>query len=148
MNFLLVATASILVLTGLAWAAGKSLRFPVCPVCVGVSGTWMWMLGARLAGFGADATILATLLGGSVVGVAFQLEKRLRPGRSPLLWKALFLPVGFIAAYGLAVSNWGLAAAAIAVLLILAAAFVLPSGLSRGNEAVVDKLEEHMKKCC
>lgn len=41
----------------------------------------------------------AMLLGGSVAGIAYQVEQRLPLERSPLLWKILFIPAGFVAAY-------------------------------------------------
>jgi len=143
-----LAVVSIFALAGLAWLAGKALRFPLCPICFGVAGTWLWMLGARFAGFPVDATMLAVLLGASVVGIAAQLETRLPRGCSPLLWKTLTLPVGFIAAYGLVAERWIVAAIAVSALVLLAALFLLPRRLAGSDEAVVRKLEQEMKKCC
>src|SRR3990172_7504118 len=143
-----LAVVSIFALAGLAWLAGKALRFPLCPICFGVAGTWLWMLGARFAGFPVDATMLAVLLGASVVGIAAQLETRLPRGRSPLLWKTLALPVGFVAAYGLVAERWTVAAAAGPALVLLAALFLLPRRLAAADEAAVEKLEQQMKKCC
>ncbi len=148
MAIVLITAVSILVLAGLAWIAGKFLRFPVCPICVGVGATWIGMLAARFAGFAIDATMLAVLIGGSVVGIAYQLEKRLPGGRSRLLWKTLFFPTGFAAAYGVAVANWGMAATAAAALLLLSAVFLLPHRLSGTDDEVVEKLEKRMKECC
>ncbi|MDP2664447.1 MAG: hypothetical protein Q8O97_00530 [bacterium] len=90
---------SIAVITGAVWLVGKVLPFKVCPICAGVSGTWLWMLVALFLGYEIDLVIAAMLLGGSVVGIAYQLEKRLPAGHSPLLWKALFVPAGFVVAY-------------------------------------------------
>ena len=143
-----LAVVSIFALAGLAWLAGKALRFPLCPICFGVAGTWLWMLGARFAGFPVDATMLAVLLGASVVGIAAQLETRLPRGCSPLVWKTLTLPVGFIAAYGLVAERWIVAAIAVSALVLLAALFLLPRRLAGSDEAVVRKLEQEMKKCC
>ena len=143
-----LAVVSIFALAGLAWLAGKALRFPLCPICFGVAGTWLWMLGARFAGLPVDATMLAVLLGASVVGIADQLEGRLPRGYSPLLWKTLTLPVGFIAAYGLVAERWIVAAIAVSALVLLAALFLLPRRLAGSDEAVVRKLEQEMKKCC
>ncbi len=148
MTIILITTLSILAITGLAWLARKVLPFPVCPICVGVAGTWLWMLAGRLAGFAFDAPMLAILLGGSVAGIAYQLEKHLPQGRSPLLWKTLFLPIGFVAAYGLAVAHWRLLAMAIVALLLLTAVFFVPRRQPEKNSAVVEKLKEDMKKCC
>ncbi|MEK7877081.1 MAG: hypothetical protein AAB325_12920 [Pseudomonadota bacterium] len=148
MTIILITTVSILAITGFAWLAGKALRFPVCPICIGVAGTWLWMLAAQLAGLAPDPSMLAILLGGSVVGPAYQLEKHLPQGRSPLLWKTLFLPIGFVAAYGVAVTHWSLLAMAAAALLLLTAVFFLRRHHAENNSAAVEKLEREMKKCC
>jgi hypothetical protein len=143
-----LAVVSIFALAGLAWLAGRALRLPLCPICFGVAGTWLWMLGARFAGLPVDATMLAVLLGASVVGIAAQLESRLPRGCSPLLWKTLTLPVGLSAAYGLAAEYWNVAAIAGLALVLLAALFLLPRRPAVTDEAVVKKLEEEMKNCC
>jgi len=148
MTIILITTISILAITGFAWLAGKILPFRVCPICVGVAGTWIWMLAARLAGFAFDASMLAILLGGSVVGLAYQLETHLPQGRSPLLWKTLFLPIGFVAAHGLAAPQWSLLAMAVAALLLLTAVFFMPRRHAEKYSAAVEKLEREMKKCC
>lgn len=148
MTVILITTISILAITGLAWLATKVLPFPVCPICVGVAGTWLWMVAAGLAGFAFDASMLAILLGGSVVGTAYQLEKRLARGRSPLLWKTLCLPIGFAAAYGVAVSHWSLLAIGSAGLLLLTAVFFMPRRHSEKNSTAVEKLKREMEKCC
>src|SRR3972149_448926 len=142
-----LAVVSIFALAGLAWLAGKALRFPLCPICFGVAGTWLWMLGARFAGFPVDATMLAVLLGASVVGIAAQLQTRLPPGCAPLLGKTLTLPVGFIAAYGLVAERWIVAAVAVSALVLLAALFLLPRRLAGSDEAGVRTLEHEMKRC-
>ena len=148
MTVILITTSSILAITGFAWLAAKILPFRVCPICIGVAGTWLWMLGAQLAGFAFDASMLAILLGGSVVGIAYQLEKHLPQGRSLLLWKTLFVSIGFVAAYALAVPQWSLLAMAVAALLLLTAVFFVPRHHADKNSAAVAKLERDMKKCC
>ena len=62
--------ASLLALTLLAWFLRGATRLAVCPICIGVSGTWLWMLVARQAHVAVDATLLPMLLGASVVGGA------------------------------------------------------------------------------
>jgi len=143
-----IPVVSIFVLAGLAWLAAKALRSTLCPICFGVAGTWLWMLGARFAGFPVDATMLAVLLGASVVGFAGQLEARLAQGRSALLWKTLALPTGFVAAYGLVAERWGMAAVAVVALVLLAALFLQPWRFDEKDESVVKKLEQQMKNCC
>lgn len=148
MTSLGLAIISMFLLGFLAWLAGKVSRGSVCPVCVGVAGTWLWMLAARLGGYAIDTVVLAMLLGGSAVGIAQWVENRLPQGRAPLLWKALALPVGFIAAYALAVEQWIAAAGAIAALALLTALFLRPARAAPADPAVVAQLEERMKRCC
>ena len=148
MTVILTTVLSVLIITGLAWAARRMLRISVCPICLGVGGTWLWMVVARYFGVAFDASMLPVLLGGSAVGVAYQLEKHLPDGRSPLLWKTLFIPVGLVAAYGLAAPNWTVLAAAIVALLLLAASFFVSPRIQAKDSATVEKLEQQMKKCC
>lgn len=144
----LLPIASMLALTLLAWLASRGTRLAICPICLGVSGTWLWMLAARLGGLAIDTTMLPVFLGASVVGGAQWIETRLPKERSPLLWKAIALPTGFIAAYGLVAQRWALAAVAAAALASLAALFLRPLRPAAGDPAVISELEERMKKCC
>jgi len=148
MTSLVAAILSMFLLALLAWLAGRLVRVSICPVCVGVAGTWLWMLAARLGGFAIDTVILAMFLGASVVGIAQRIENRLPQERAPLLWKALALPTGFSAAYALLIEQWTVAGAAIAALALLAALFMRSARAAPADPAVVAQLEERMKKCC
>lgn len=148
MTSILTTTISILVISGAAWAAKKMLRAPVCPICLGVGGTWSWMLIGRSLGYAVDITMLAILLGGSVAGIAYQVEKRLPPGRSPLAWKTLFIPAGFVAAYALAAPQWVLFAMVSVGLVLLTAFFLLPHGASGEESETVEELKKKMRECC
>lgn len=156
---IVIAVASIFVLTGLAWAVGKFLPFRVCPICTGVSGTWIWMLVGMAIGqlpVTSYQLPVALLMGGTVVGLAYQLEKRLPTGddrwQSPLLWKILFIPTGFFGAYSLIGASWNLFAAAIVILAAIAVLFFyrgtwVGEPPSKKDQAVAE-LEKKMKQCC
>jgi hypothetical protein len=148
MTSLLIAIASMFILGLLGWLAGKASRLPVCPVCVGIAGTWLWMIAARVAGYAVDTTLLGILMGASVVGFAQAIEARLPPGRSPLAWKALALPVGIVAAAGVAGAHWSLAGAAGGALALLTAMVLRRRDAKTSDSAAVSQLEERMKKCC
>ena len=47
MSVILATTFSILAISGMGWAAKKLLRIPLCPICLGVGGTWLWMVIVR-----------------------------------------------------------------------------------------------------
>lgn len=144
-----IAAASILLITLAVWLANRILPFQVCPICAGVAGTWVWMLIANLLGFSIDLLIPAILMGGSVVGIAYQVEKLLAEGGPQLLWKSLFIPAGFFAVWSL-LSLWWLGFwGALALSLLIAALFLLPSKkLSFKENEKVKELKEKMKDCC
>jgi len=148
MTSILVTIASIFAFAGGAWTARKLLRIPVCPICVGVASTWLWMLIGRSYGYAVDATMLSMLLGGSVVGIAYLLEKRLPQGRSPSLWKALFIPLGFVAAYGLVESHWILFSVMAVALVLLAVFFLARPAVSEAPSEAVEELKRKMQQCC
>jgi ABC-type proline/glycine betaine transport system permease subunit len=148
MTALLTATVSILAISGVAWAAKKRLRAPVCPICLGVGGTWLWMVIGRSLGYAVDSSMLAILLGGSVVGIAYQVERRLPQGRSPLLWKTLFTPAGFVAAYALVEPHWILFAVTSAALVLLSVFFLVPPAAREEQSETVEDLKKKMQQCC
>lgn len=156
MTALLITIVSILTLTGVMYLANRVLGFRICPICAGVSGTWIWII------FGMFADILpassfnliaALLMGGSVVGIAYQMEK-LRPLHDAsagklLLWKTLFIPTGFALVYFALTRTWGAMAVALAVLAAILVRFFgwRKKETARSDESVAE-LEEKMKKCC
>ncbi|MBI4217418.1 MAG: hypothetical protein HY603_01300 [Parcubacteria group bacterium] len=150
---IILTVISILAITCAVWMANKLLPFKVCPICAGVSGTWLWMLAASLLGYQIDFVIVAMLLGGSVVGIAYQLEKKLPAGsanwRTPLLWKTIFIPAGFVAAYGILTHQWIAFLAALAFLLLASFIFLFSTGDKPGpRKETVKELEKKMKDCC
>lgn len=142
-----ITIASILGITVLTWLFNRLLPYKVCAICAGVSGTWLLMLGARFLGYPIDSEILAILLGASVAGIAYQLEKKLPEKRSLLLWKVLFIPAGFVAVYGIVQSLWFLFFGALVFLFLLAYAF-LKVPKTNINLSPTKELEEKMKQCC
>lgn len=148
MTAILTTTVSIFAIAGVAWAARKLLRAPVCPICLGVGGTWLWMLIARALGHAVDATMLSILLGGSVAGIAYLVERRLPQGRSALIWKTLFIPAGFVAAYALAAPQWILFAVTSVALVLLTAFFLVPPAASGEQSETVEELKKKMQQCC
>jgi hypothetical protein len=148
MTVAIATVVSILAIAALAWAVKWMLRVSVCPICLGVGGTWLTMVVARYFGVAFDTSMLPVLLGGSAVGVAYQLEKHLPEGRSALLWKTLFIPLSLAAGYGIALPDWTVLAAAAVAVLILSAFFFISPRSEASDGATVEKLQEQMKKCC
>jgi hypothetical protein len=152
MALMIISAISIMALTGITWFFSRLLPWRICAICAGVSGTWLWMIGARILGYNIDMLVPAVLMGGSVVGLAYQLEARLPSRRSPLLWKTLFVPVGFMAVLYLLSEQWLGLVLALWALVVAVALFFYPddgrwSREERGSRDV-SELERKMDKCC
>ena len=83
-----LAVLSILVVTFLAnlFNAMRIVR-PICPICAGVALTWIWLILAYFTGYNFDPMVIAMLMGGSVVGLAYAADSSqacfLNPCSSP-----------------------------------------------------------------
>ena len=95
---IIIAIISILFLTLAAWAFRQMTSFKICPFCAGVLGTWIWMLTAYYLGYRIDIAIPAMLMGGSVIGISYALEKY---RKQSLFSRTIFIVAGFEAVYSL-----------------------------------------------
>ena len=143
-----LAFASIAVLTAFAFAIRRLARVPLCPICAGVAGTWAWLLLASWYGVSMDPVLPALLMGGSVVGITYQLERRIRPGHSPLLMKAVLMPLGFLAAYALLARVWPLGLAAAVGIVAASAFFLFPPRAAPGGHGTRERLVKELDDCC
>ena len=69
-------------------AANKFLPFSVCAICAGVSGAWVLLSFAILTDLAQAAvylSVITLLMGGTVVGIAYQAEKKFVPISSSFL---------------------------------------------------------------
>lgn len=145
--WMLIALVSIAVLAAVGWVIRTVSRLPVCPVCVGVAGTWGWMFVAHAAGYAVDMTVVALLMGGTPVGIAYVLEKKLPEGRLTAWWKLLAIPAGIALMYGLlSVRILWISGGAAAWLVIAAAFFRTASGGGGGDR--VRRFEKGLDHCC
>lgn len=158
---ILIFILSILAITGLVWLINKILPFKICPICVGVSGTWIWILAGISSGqLPAENWILlaAMAMGGTVVGIAYQGEKRFDWAKQSIFrFRVPIMVIGFPAAYWV-VNNvgWVSLAAALAILSpVFYLYFIAPYGnkpqgkIQGGNGAEkIAELEEKLKSCC
>ncbi len=139
----------IWILAGLGWRAGSIVNMHVCPVCVGVSGTWILLLALRFAGVAIDPIVIAALMGGSVVGLAYQGEKRLAAGRSSVLWKVSFIPAGFLLVISVIENNFALAGAGALAACLIAYIFLYAHRGSKDTERQENGfVEKKLTKCC
>lgn len=161
--FIAIAAISILAITGLTWLFNRILplrlrsgqAFKICPICAGVSGTWLWMLAAKFLGYEIDLIIPAMLMGGSVVGIAYQGERSLEwAGRNPLFWKTAVVVIGMpLAFWAVREVNAVTLGAELVIMTWLAYfLFIKPPGrqgyLDGAGAPKVADLEKRLKNCC
>ena len=129
------------------------MPYKICPVCAGVSLTWLLISAGIVTGLlEADSwkLIIAIAMGGTAAGIAFQAEKRFN-WHSPIM-KLLLIIIGFILAY-FAVGNiglWTLTAEAVIILFLGYLFFIskVGNGINISDSKKLKELEEKMKDCC
>lgn len=154
--FLGITILSILLITAIVAVVNRVLQKRAvvhpCAICAGVSVTWAWMLvvaflRVRVFGYAIDPVMLAMLLGGSVVGIAFQVQQYLRVSYA-VPWKVIAVVSGFVAVYSLLYGVWTLFFVGIGVYAAAGFIFVALSRVSSGHDGHAHELEEKMKSCC
>jgi len=119
-----------------------------CPICAAVSLTWLWLLLKYFLGWHVDTLLIAILMGGSVIGIMYQLK------RTP--WAHLYAVAGFSAVYFLLQENWlwfGIAFG-LAILLGIWQRSESLTKVYRGKklsselEKEVKEIEKKLEECC
>jgi hypothetical protein len=141
---------SILVITAVVWLANRILPFTVCPICAGSFLTWVGLVGAHFMGYAIDLIVPALLMGGSVVGIAYQLEKKFHnlSANARMLWKVFFIPAGFVVAYALLEQLWIVFLFGMVFLFLLSLAFVSSGRTADAHAQTTRDLEKRMEDCC
>lgn len=150
MNPILVSVTLVLFVSLIVWLINKIGSLKICPFCAGVSLAWLGLTAATILGIvsGQYLQPIALLMGGTVVGIVYQGEKRFNWS---LRWKLLILVIGFIVAYFLLSSvGWPAFFVETIMLAILTYLFFLRSDASRGSgdSERVQELEKKMEECC
>src|SRR3989344_983613 len=150
---IIITVTSIVLIALVAYAANRILSFKtfkICPLCAGVSGTWLWILAASALGYWPleeYQLMLAAMMGGSVVGIAYQIEKRM-PESFGMFHKLTQVVLGFIGIYFLVQLRW----LEVAIFIVLGAvpaaiAWFAAKKIHRDSPKVA-ALEKEMNKCC
>ena len=147
---IIITVLSIFLLSAITWFANRFLPFTVCPICAGVFLTWSGLLSAHFLGYEIALIVPALLMGGSVVGIAYQIEKRVRgkPAITIFLWKALFIPAGFAAAYSALLQLWSALILITVFLVLISTLFLSSNSRTDSREESIEEIENKMKDCC
>ena len=141
------AFISIAVLALSAALIRRYVKVHICPVCVGVSGTWLWLLTRYYLGYPSDIVLIALLMGGSVVGITYTADRRLPKGRSSMSWKMSSIFAGLLTVDMLLKNEWLFASLAL-LLWGLAALWFFRKGSPIQKKDTSSELEDKMKQCC
>lgn len=144
---MIVALVSIIVLTSLVWVFNHVAKTRLCPICAGVAGTWLWMFAAHLLGLSVDLLSIGILMGGSVVGIVYQVE-RTRGAVLSLAAKTLVMLSGFLLAYTLLDKRWLLAGVALIVGALILFWRTTPRQAASREKHAPSPLEKEMESCC
>ncbi|MBI2552750.1 hypothetical protein HYW17_05630 [Candidatus Uhrbacteria bacterium] len=166
-----LAILLILIITGVVWFLNKLLPFKLCPVCAGVSSTWITLSVLVLSGIiptcpapsllwcGDSSFIIpiSILMGGTVVGIAYQGEKSLHwVRRYPIAWKLAVMVVGFPLVYGaVQYMSWATLGVELVVLSGVVYVFFIRRGIHgephaphRSDAQNVQNIEKGLEQCC
>lgn len=144
----LITLASILLITAGVYLFNRITKWNICPICAGVSGTWLWMFASFYSRSIVDPFIIAILMGGSVVGIMYMLDNRIPEGKNKLVFKTLFFLAGFSVVY-FAINLELLKMAASIIVGALVSFYFLTSQLPHKDKSPrVAELEKKMEKCC
>jgi hypothetical protein len=148
---ILIILTSIFLITGTAWLVKRYLSINICPICAGVFLTWFILLALMLTGKISAFVFqmpIALLMGGSVVGIAYKLESKIKKNKSILLFKVLFILFGFGLAYSLVLFN--LISIIIFTILLMSSVFSFLNfkNIDSKPNKDIDELIDKMKNCC
>lgn len=115
----------------------------ICPICVGVSSTWLVLsVGIVLGYLGVDRYLIpvALLMGGTVAGIALRSES--------LIWKTFIILLGMPLAY-LAIMYLSVSVVIIEfIVMLIIVLFLFVKRAGGKDDSNVRKLEKQMEQCC
>lgn len=130
----------------------------ICAICGAVSLTWLGLLIGLFLGWHDNVLWLAVMMGGSVVGFVYKLEKYFKRKKLSNFWliRILIIVLGFLSVYLLLIQNWslfGLVLVLGVILMFLSLPFVRHGSPAKiQNEKVfkkkLDNLVQQLEDCC
>ena len=153
MTAILVTVALVALFASIFLLVKRAGLSSICPMCLGVSLAWLVLMALMLLGYVSNDYFLPTalLMGGTVVGVVYQGEKKFKVMRS-FAPKMVVLIIGFALAYLLLANlSWLTLIAATLTLIPLGYLFFLrlpQATTDLGSSEAAKELEDKMKDCC
>lgn len=160
MTLVLLSLAAVIVL----YFIFAFLPIKICAICGAVSLIWLGLLIGLFLGWHDNVLWIATMMGGSIVGLMYKLEKYFLKKQLSNFWliRILIIVLGFLSVYLLLVQIWslfGLVLALSIILIFLSLFFVRkkkagkekPFDKGRKDKALkrrLDNLVQQLENCC
>ena len=146
----LITIAAIIIITAIMHILNALELIPlkICPICAGVSTTWLVLLILMFGGYEIEPIVPGILMGASISGIAYSLDK-FTEHRSTLFGKTIILSAGFAAVYSILeqrITTAGYLLVALAVFIYFY--YFARKTAIKEEKAKVRELEEKMKNCC
>ena len=155
---IIFVTGSILIFIGLTELINRFSIYHLCSLCVGVSATWFLITAGILSNLfllNDYILLLAILMGGTVVGIAYQGGQRFHwADKNIFYFRVTVILLGFILTYwAIRHINWITFVVEIFLAaLIFYTYFIAPvrkhSLLNANQSERIKALKEKMKNCC
>lgn len=117
------------------------LRF--CAVCVTVSLTWLSLLVARLLGYAVNQTLMGILMGESVIGLYYLIEKR-----APVAWQIFRWPYIITMTVVVCLVAGVRSGAGLAVVLLIAMWTIWGAAFAWREYPFIKKITQQLIACC
>lgn len=118
-------------------------QFKFCAVCVTVSSTWLALLGMRLLGIAINPMLIGVLMGESIIGLYYLLERHTPPAWQIFRWPYIITMTTIVyLIIGVRSGLWAAVALLIAIWVIWGSIFVFREFPS------IKKITQRLIACC
>lgn len=134
----------------------KFVPFKVCSICYAVSITWVGLYLADLISLlEVDSSLIGILMGGSIVGIMYSLEKHFVANDLQKFWlvRIVWFSLGTLLAYYLLTQNWDYTLLIVILLILFSTASLIFSkpkeeGKDEKHNSAIANLSKKLEKCC
>ena len=139
--FILATTAVFLIALFVHSLGSGRLKF--CTVCVTVSLTWLFLLIVRLLGYSINPILIGVLMGESIVGLYYLIEKKAPPAWQIFRWPYIItMTIVVYLIVGVRAGAWQ------AILLLISLWIIWGSVFALRKFPPVKKIMERLIACC
>ena len=147
MSLVLASIVTIIIVYGIF----ALIPVRICAICAAVFLTWSALLVGYMLGWHDDIVLLGILMGGSVVGLSYKMEKYFRTKKLSGYWfvRMGIVAFGFYGVYSILLKNWDSVMITVLVSVVfgfLSLFFVKKKSAKNSNAH--STLRDRLEHCC